>query len=110
MAASIKRISQLLDANGNPVTGLIFPGWIDNLVLEADTAKSYTIPTGARNLNIVSDGDIWVAGDATAAIPSGDVIDGSGSLLNPGVVSVVGITTLSLKSLNGCNVSISVYS
>lgn len=110
MTATIKRIALLLDANSNPCIGLNVPGWVDNLVLAANTAKSYTIPEGAKILNIVADGDYWLAADATAVIPSGDVTDGSGSALNPGLISVVGITTLSFKSLLGCNVSISVYS
>jgi hypothetical protein len=107
--SNITRIRQMVDGNGIPILGLNFPGWIDHLVLVADTAQDYTIPTGARNINIISTGDFWVRAEGAAAIPTGAVTNGSGSLLNPGIISVVGITTLSFIAAADCKIAIAVY-
>jgi len=107
--AEIRRIKQMIDGNGNYVLGLNFPEFIDNLVLIPNTAKTYTIPENTKIINIVSTGDFWVAADVDASIPDADIIDGSGSLLNPAVLSVSEITALSFISSSACKISISVY-
>ena len=106
----MKRATLLLDPNSNPLAGLNFPDHIDNMVLAADTAEDYTIPTGARIVNLTADADFWARPDATAAIPTTEVADGTGSVLNPGMRSVAGVTKISFKSSVACKISIEVFS
>ncbi|WP_370193288.1 MULTISPECIES: hypothetical protein [Aurantimonas] len=60
---------------------------VDARVLAASTAERHTIPAGAKYVSFAATGDFYVKfgdGTVTAAVPSGDITDGSGSDLNPG--------------------------
>lgn len=64
-----------------------FPFWINNRTVTV--AKDETVPAGAKYAVIVADADVWVAnGTGAAVVPSGDVVDGSGStFFKSGVIS-----------------------
>ena len=58
--------------------------YVDARVLAASTNETVTVPTGARFVFFSSTGNFYVNFQSgTAAIPSGDVTDGSASILNP---------------------------
>jgi len=64
-------------------------GYIDNRVLAANTAETFTVPTGAKFVEMNCTANYWVAytfsgfDDRTAAVPAADTTDGSGVELNP---------------------------
>jgi len=58
---------------------------VHNYALTANTAKTITVPDWANYVNISGVG-IWVNWTgAQAAVPSGDVTDGTGAVRNTGV-------------------------
>lgn len=66
------------------------PDYVDARVLSANTAKRHDLQTaitaGAKFVSFSADGDFYAKfGDSsvTAAVPSGDVTDGSAAELNP---------------------------
>lgn len=94
--------------------------WIDNLVLAANTAKTYNIAalrtaagltaTQAIFIIFAADATFWADYNGTAAVPSGDVTDGSGSELGPNQRYIdETVTAISLISAPGCNISIQVF-
>ncbi len=64
-------------------TYAIKQGNVNNYVLVASTNKAVTVPTGASYAIFSANADIWVRVGGVAAVPSGDVTDGTGSELNP---------------------------
>lgn len=66
---------------------LPFPLWINNRTVTV--AEDETVPANAKYVVITADADVWVAnGTGLAAVPSGDVVDGSGStFFKAGVIS-----------------------
>lgn len=57
-----------------------FPRWIDNIELDDASANSYTVPAGAAWVIWTSDGAVWARVSGTAAVPTADVTDGTGSM------------------------------
>lgn len=56
---------------------------IYNISLESNVARTFDWPDGANAANISSLLPIWTAGeDITAQVPTGDVLDGTGSAFN----------------------------
>jgi hypothetical protein len=53
-----------------------FPAFVNHYPVT--TAKTVTVPAGYTGVVIESDADIWLS-DGTAAIPAGDVTNGTGS-------------------------------
>jgi hypothetical protein len=91
-------------------TSAIMQGYVNNYLLTASVAKAITIPTGARYAMFASSADLWVViGSGTAAIPAGDVTDGSGSELNPICRWIEGETQMSIISAAAAKVSITYY-
>jgi hypothetical protein len=84
--------------------------FITNHSLTANTAKTITVPAGARWVNFSPRANLWVNfNGGTAVIPSADVTDGSGSYYNPpmfyigalyagGVTTYPALTTISVIS------------
>lgn len=80
------------------------PTWCDAVVLAANTEKEYAIPADTNYIVFSADGDFYVdyQGSAsiastpyetnvTAAIPAGDITDGTSPELNPTVRFVGGV-------------------
>jgi len=80
-----------------------------NLVLTANTAKLVAIPSCSIAVFFSCDADFWVKfGDSSvvAAIPTSDVTDGSGSILNP-TARILGVQThISVISESDCSMSL----
>lgn len=63
-------------------TEAILPAeYINNFSLAAETAETMAIPNAARFMIVSSNEDIWLCFSGTAQIPTGDITDGSGSML-----------------------------
>lgn len=58
---------------------LRFSPYIDNLQLVAATAKTVNRPSGYKTCVLVSDSDVWLRRGGTAAIPTADIVNGTGS-------------------------------
>ena len=84
-------------------------GYINTYELTADTNKTITVPTGAKFAIFCSNADIWVRIGGTAAIPSGDTTDGTGSELNPSIRYLDTATTIGIISASAAKVSIMFY-
>lgn len=94
---------------------LPFPLWINNRTVTV--AEDETVPALAKYVVVDADADIWIAnGTGAAAVPSGDVSDGTGSaFFKAGVISppfrVQAAQILSIVSATGtAHVSLWYYS
>lgn len=59
----------------------VLPKWVDNLHTSGAAANSYTVPAGVSKISISGDVNLWIqTNGGTAAIPSGNVSTGIGSL------------------------------
>lgn len=71
------------DHRGHEAFALYPVGYVDNVVLAADTNETKSVPTGAGFVLFAATGDFWAFPNGNAAIPSADVLDGTASILNP---------------------------
>lgn len=104
----------LRDDNSIPGIDPVPTDYIDYRVLAADTHESHTAPTGAEFVRITPvDADLYILIGDTAAVPSADVTDGSGSILVPDGVSRIfpmgAQTTVGLKSAGTPTVMLEFY-
>lgn len=97
MAANTPAVHRFAPLHRDGLSPYVLPAsqWTDNLILVANTAKSYTLPTGTNLADsstvtatifrvVASGGPVWInVNGGTAAIPSADVTDGSASTLIP---------------------------
>lgn len=60
----------------NAVPVIPFPAYVNHHTVTA--AEAETVPAGATRVFVTSDADAWLS-DGTAAVPSGDAVDGTGS-------------------------------
>lgn len=84
--------------------------FVDHRVLAASTAEVHDIPAGSVSVIISTDQDLYVRRNATAAVPSGDVTDGTGAALVPAGVGrafeLSGVSYLSLISAAAAKVTL----
>lgn len=85
--------------------------WVDHVVLVAGVAQTYTVPSWGKFVRIVGAGANVLANfsGGAAAIPVANVVDGTGSAVNPGTRQVTGGSTISLIAPIGCVVSVEVW-
>jgi hypothetical protein len=82
------------------------------LVLAANTAQAFTVPAGKFKVYLtasVSGVALYVKKNATATIPSSNVTDGSGPMLNPGGRQVSPGDTISCICADACVVVAEFY-
>jgi len=84
--------------------------YIDVRVLAANTAEVHTLPDGVRWVTFSGTDDFYVRPDAAAAVPGDDIIDGTGSHLNPHHRNCEGITTFGIIAPRICVVTMEFYS
>jgi hypothetical protein len=84
-------------------------GDVNNYLLVASTNKAVTVPTGANFALFSASADSWVNVGGVAAVPSGDVTDGTGSELNPSLRRVEAGGTIGVISEYAAKVSIVFY-
>jgi len=84
-------------------------GDIYNYILAASTATAVAVPTGAKFAVFNSNADLWVKIGSAATVPTADILDGSGSELNPEIRYIGASTTIGLLSESAAKVSIMYY-
>lgn len=74
--------------------------YVDNIVLVAGVAKTVTVPSDATHAIFSGTGDFWAIFKASTAavVPSADITDGTGCVLNPTMRDVNALTEFSLIS------------
>lgn len=102
------------DFGGNNTLIRPAPEWVDARVLAAGVAEAHTVPSDATVVIFSSTAAFYCKPNGTAAAPSTDVLDGSGSELNPtsyNLRPIAGtkINTLSLVSTPGATVTMAFY-
>ncbi|MGB3988659.1 MAG: hypothetical protein WBK67_03160 [Minisyncoccales bacterium] len=98
-----------MDVPRFPLAAIPVCGYVDARVLGASSAESHTVPAGATKVVFSSTGDFYANFTTTAAVPSGDVTDGSASVLNPLARNIYGVTAISLISPAACVVTMEFY-
>jgi hypothetical protein len=88
MVASIKRIAPITRNQGVPVPGLAqVASWFDAIVLVANVAQAYVLPTDAAGnkgqiLRISANaGPLFINFQGAAAVPGANIADGSSSII-----------------------------
>lgn len=111
-AAAINQL-QVISTNGS--YALSPPIYVNVKVLAANTAESFTIPTGANGLlanyvSFSSNCDFYANHTTTAAVPAADVTNGTGSELNP-LIRIIprGTASYSVISATTCIITASFY-
>lgn len=80
-----------------PDGALRAPDYVDARVLAANTNETVTVPTGAAFVVFSANVDFYASYDGDdAAVPSGDVTDGSSNEMNPTVRYIAGITEIDI--------------
>ena len=120
MASPVWAARQFTTKSADGVSGFIPPtsDCVEDISLVANTAKTVTWPISCGGNGLPASFAVFSAGSAfwlaasgqTAQVPSGDVLTGNGSMLNPGQVSFGGDLSLSLISATSQVISISFYS
>lgn len=82
---------------------------VDNRVLAAGVAETYTVQSGAKTCLFSSNAPFWARPDATAAVPAADVSDGTGSTFSPAAWYVGATTSISLIAPTVAALSIECY-
>lgn len=91
------------------------PSFINNVVLAAGVAETITAPDGATHVNFSATGPYFVRWDGgAAAVPGADIIDGTGSEVNPAFRAIKRSTTavpttFSIVAPAACVVSMSFF-
>lgn len=77
----MKRLTAVLDPNGNPMNGINVSDFVDAMVLGIAAAEVYTIPTGVKIARLTGTTPFYVNFGAAAAVPATEIADGSASIL-----------------------------
>lgn len=96
MAGTLVILKSVRDYNGFDMIGTVIPLFVDARVLAANTNEDHTVPTGASYVMFSANIDFYAKAGGTAAVPAGDVTDGTASFLNPTLWDVTGQTTIGL--------------
>lgn len=71
--------------------------YVNNYVLAANVAETVTVPSGAQAVSFSANGDFYVNfNGGTAAVPSVDITNGTGSELNPSIRYIAGWSSFSI--------------
>ena len=109
MAASIKRFRTMI-SRGMPTYVPDHSNMIYHLDYAGAAVKTVTVPTGANLVLISADADIWCRFDGNAAVvPVSDIVDGLGSILNPGARVLSPNLTFSIAVAAATKVSLEFY-
>lgn len=95
-AGTMSELKVIKDTNGTPAIGVITTGYIDAIVLTANAAATYTVPTGANYLLFSGNTNFYVKIGGTATVPSASTATGAASISNPSLRSTGGATSVSI--------------
>lgn len=107
-ALAMKQL-RAIDAFGSTLMGINYSSSVYANVLAANVAESVTIPTGAKYVLFSGTANFYVKFNGTAAVPADEVADGTASILNPGLRSLDGATTIGLIAGEACIVTMEFY-
>ena len=115
-SATVGPMINAYSSDRDSMIGVVYPQWVDAIVLVANTAVTYYIPTGtnkvtANYLMFSSSGgaDFYVNYGATAAVPGTSVTNGTAPELNPLLRCVNNLTAISIIAPVGCVLTISAF-
>lgn len=84
------------------------PNYVNARQVDASTAENIAVPSSAKFARLTSLTAFYLSPDGTAAAPTGDVADGTASILVPAATAgqspmfdVEGVSNLSVKSSSG---------
>lgn len=98
------------DANLLPHGDVVYPSkYVNAYVLSAGAPVTVNIPTGARVAVFNSNTNFYVNWLAAAAVPSGNITDGSAPELNPVARDVTGYVSFSVISPDACVLTIAYF-
>lgn len=83
--------------------------YIDNRVLAANTAETWTVPAKCSYAIVRSNADVLYRTSGTATVPAADVSDGEGSAFLTDDLYLDNTTSISLISASACLVSFECY-
>ena len=98
-----------LDANGRETFEIPASDHVDCYVLAAGVPKIVTVPAPARHVFFSATGDFFARFGGPAAIPAGDITNGSASEVNPTQRALDSIQTIGLIAPLDCTVSLAWY-
>jgi hypothetical protein len=108
----MKRLRVVVDGLHIPLIPMIDQSnYIDVAVLAADAKEDFAVPAKAKKVIFSANGDFYcqIGASASAAVPTVDVTDGSGSELNPVAREVVPAETISLIAPAACIITMAFY-
>ena len=108
----MRQLRVMTDGAHNPLASMINQSdYIDEAILGVATKEDFTVPAGANKVILSATGDFYcqIGPSADAAINAADIVDGSGSELNPIAREVVPGDTISLISAAVCRISMAFY-
>jgi len=115
-AVTVGPMINAYSSDRDSMIGVVYPQWVDAIVLVANTAVTYYIPTGtnkatANYLMFSSSGgaDFYVSYSITAAVPGTSITNGTAPELNPLLRCVSGLTAVSIIAPVGCVLTISAF-
>ena len=99
-AGTMSELSLIRDNRGVPTGGLVTTGYVDAVVLSANAAQTYTVPSGANYLRFSGTADFYINIGGTATVPSVTTATGASNMLikleSPAIRSVSGNTSVSV--------------
>jgi len=111
MAGTVSRFLPLV--RDNQLLAINRPTYTNAKVLEAATAKSITVPSGATIVSLKGTVDFFVNFTATAVVPASDINDGSSPILICGgervALAIRGASEISVISAYAGTVVVSFY-
>lgn len=89
------------------------PVYIDVRQLAATVAETHTLPAGTKFVIFSADCNFYARPGASAALPAGDVTNGTGSELNPAAWYFANAATatqqITVIAATACNITLSAY-
>ena len=96
-------------ANGELTFARSAPFYIDARDLAAGVNKTHTVPAGADFVLFSADGDFYAKPNGAAAVPSGDITDGTASEICPNHWNLDNVTSIGLIAPAARKVTLSFY-
>lgn len=105
----MRSLTTVPDAMGEPTDVLVPSDTVYAVILGANTPKIVPVPVGARHVLFSGTGNFWAKLGGSAALPTGDILDGSAPELNPAARELMGSGSIGLVSPGPCTVSLAFY-
>jgi hypothetical protein len=107
---AINRMWNYTRKQGTPLFIRHAPEYVDVAHFSGAGSQDIDVPTGAKFVLFAGTTNFWVKPGGSAAVPSGDITDGSGSELNPSGYELSDISTLGIAVGAAGHVTCTFYS